>query len=269
MSDKDVHLLDRLRQAPPFEEGVSFAEVAREVGRQRRVRGIGALGGGAAAVVLGLGIVSGALGGLRPGDATSVAAQAGATAAPSLKTDPFESRTVAYPVELCPESVTTDPDVPDQPFGDVGEAFVASRQLVPTTVPVSAVMCTYRVVEFATGGGMAPSAGRTHRLFSAVKVSSGLDRLARDLSTLAPSVSTSRACTLMAGPVDVIFLRLDYAGGGTVWVKAQTDVNRCTPTTNGSFVTDWYGGDTFRAVSDAAVWSEAAMSAQPGNRPAG
>ena len=37
MSDPDGHLIERLRQAPPFQEGVDFAAVARDVARQRRV----------------------------------------------------------------------------------------------------------------------------------------------------------------------------------------------------------------------------------------
>ena len=258
MSDPDVNLIERLRQAPPFQEGVDFAAVARDVARHRRVRALGAVGGGVAAVVLGLGIFSNALGGLRPGGATSVAAQAGSaegSSGLSAKTGAAESRAGANPVALCPESVTPDPEVPAQPSGDVGEAFVASRHLVPTTVPMSAVMCTYQIVTFTTGGGSAPPAGSAHPLFSAVRVSSGLDRLARDLSGLPPERSTSRACTLMAGPVDAILLRLDYTGGGTVWVKALTDVNRCTPTTNGSFVTDWYGGDAFQSAAQTAQWT--------------
>ena len=256
MSDPEVRLIERLQEPPPpFAEGVSFAEVKREVTRYRRKRALGMVGGGAAALALGFGMVTGGLLDRRPlTDPTTTARPS--TSVPSSPSSPV-NLALANPVELCPDSVIGDRDVPSIPFGDLGENFVASRQLVPTTVPVSAVLCTYQIVTFAEGRLIpTPSVGANHPLHSAVRVRAGLDRLAKDLSRRPAGDMTQRVCTLMAGAVNVMLLRLDYAAGGTVWVKTETDVNGCMPATNGSFVTTRYLGEAFALVSQAGAWQE-------------
>lgn len=253
---------------------VDFDAIAAEAGRRRSRRaatrvGLG-VGGIASALVLlstsgilrmGMGgsAASSAAGGapasaasapMAPGDATG--GQKMAESRPSGSAAGWDT---AYPVELCPESVPTEPGPPPDPAGVWSPPFQPSQQLVPAETPVSAVVCRYRLVVFGVNGQQTPQPESTHPLFTAQRISAGLDTLAQDLSTLRPSTAgASRACTMMAGPVDLLALRLDYAGGGVVWVQSQTDVNRCAQATNGQFSTEAYLADSIETSAQTSQW---------------
>ena len=126
----------------------------------------------------------------------------------------------------------------------------ASRQLVPSEVPESAVVCRYDGVTRGTRGSMlfVPLTGE-------VTVVSGLGQIVGELARAAPVNRANRSiCTLKSGRGSAYLLRLGYPSG-IVWVAAFSDPNRCSGATNGVVATREYVVDLLQRayVSGAPV----------------
>jgi len=270
-------LVARLQAMSPVSGvAVDFDAVAAEVGRRRSRRRAARAGLGIGVVAAGFVLLS-TSGLLRLGWGGSSASSAAGAGAVSVASAPQsvndlsggpvtpEARssgdattgTTADPAQLCPDSVPTDPGLPPAPTGVWHSPFQPAQQLAPVETPVSAIVCRYRLVSFAADGPGIPTtpAQSTHPLFTAQRITAGLADLARDLSAMAATgTTTPRPCTAMAGPVDLLLLRLDYASGAVVWVQTKTDVNRCAPATNGRLTTDIYLGDSIEGAEQTSRW---------------
>lgn len=128
-------------------------------------------------------------------------------------------------------------------------------RLVPDADPVEALLCRYR--------GVAPERqdGET-ALEGQVRLTDGLDRIRTDLLVPAQLPGQDRACTLIGAPRSPHLLRLRYADG-ELWVSATQEVNRCTGTGNGAFLSSAYLGDRLAEAYDARAWRPAGAASEP------
>jgi len=120
------------------------------------------------------------------------------------------------------------------------------RRLVPDADPVEALLCRYRAVDDPREDGPTSLDGQ-------VTLTGGLDRIRTDLLVPAAVPGGDRACTEIGGPRVPHLLRLRYADG-ELWLSATQEVNGCTSTGNGAFVSPAYLGQRFADAYDARAW---------------
>jgi hypothetical protein len=119
------------------------------------------------------------------------------------------------------------------------EGFEGQTQLIPSGTPDSALLC-----EYSDG-----------HLDKAAALTGDLAPIADELAL--PRKYGSHACTLIGrgGPLVSYLLRIT-AGSATAWVQSESDPNRCTETSNGSFASDEYEADVMAAWLKAGGWRQ-------------
>ena len=158
--------------------------------------------------------------------------------------DPVVSGSPPSPVAVdgCPERYAAEDQRPWVPAPPTTET---PGRLVPDADPVEALVCRY-----AESGA----------LEGEVALGDGLDRVRTDLLLPARVEGSERACTQIGGPVAPHLLRLRYADG-ELWLSAVQEVNGCTESGNGAFVTSAYLGDRLAQAYDSRTWPSADVDA--------
>lgn len=174
--------------------------------------------------------------------ATIGSAPPGTTPAPALAGCPAQ---YPQPVE------TRDRAQP--PWVPAGAVPPPSGRLVPAEVPRSAMVCRYGQLAQPGITAGAPSPTPYVVLMGQVMLRDGLDRIGQELFLPRALARQNKVCTLAAGPMVPYLLRLDFPAGPT-WVSAVSEVNSCTDSGNGSFVTNVYLGGLLSKAYTAKAW---------------
>jgi hypothetical protein len=163
-----------------------------------------------------------------------------ATAPPSATS---AASPTAAALDGCPQAFPLargDPWVPAPPTTET------EGRLVPDADPVDALLCRYRGVDDPREDGTTPLDGQ-------VMLTGGLDRIRTDLLVPGTVPGGDRVCTEIGAPQLPHLLRLRYADG-ELWLSATQEVNGCTSTGNGAFVSPAYLGERFAEAYDARTW---------------
>lgn len=169
---------------------------------------------------------------------------AGGAAGPASAPSPGPAGpSTAVALDGCPPAVTLvpgDPWVPAPPTTETG------GRLAPDADPVDALLCRYRGIDDPREDGPTPLDGQ-------VLLTGGLDRIRTDLLVPRAVPGGDRVCTEIGGPRVPHLLRLRYADG-ELWLSATQEVNGCTSTGNGAFVSPAYLGQRFAEAYDTRTW---------------